>query len=274
MLVSGSMHPLIIGLFLGIVEGITEFLPISSTGHLVIVGHLLGFNGPKSQTFDVVIQVGAILAVVVLYWRRFVGLANLKVDSLAESSGFSGLRGVLLLGIACSPVFIIGGLLRKQIHSLFQPSLVAAALVSGGVVLLFIERLIPKGKIDSIDSIRAHHALIVGLFQIFALWPGMSRAASTIIGGMVAGLDRKTAAEFSFFVAVPVMFAASTLDLIKEAGGLSVDDIPLFAVGLITSFLVAIVAIKTFLKVIGTWSFAPFGLYRIVFGLITLKMLV
>lgn len=263
---------------MGIVEGITEFLPISSTGHLIIVRNLLGFYAGRPEAaaaFEVFIQFGALLAVVVVYWQRFLGL----ITKFNSKKGFEGINGIKLLVIVSLPAAIVGFLLRDVIKQyLFQPLTVAIALLVGGVVLIFIEKLLPKPKISGLDSLTWREALIVGLFQCLSLWPGMSRAASTIVGGMVAGIDRKTAAEFSFFAAVPVMFGATAYDMLKSFKALSSDDILIFAVGSVSSFIFALLAVRTFIRFVSKSSFAPFGWYRValaglVFLLIALNVL-
>lgn len=262
---------------MGIVEGITEFLPISSTGHLIIVRNLLGFYAGRPEAaaaFEVFIQFAALLAVVVVYWQRFIGLTKFN-----SKKGFEGINGIKLLVVVSVPAFILGFLLRDVIKQyLFQPLTVAIALLVGGVVLIFIEKVLPKPKISGLDSITWREALIVGLFQCLSLWPGMSRSASTIVGGMVSGIDRKTAAEFSFFAAVPIMFAATAYDLLKSFKALTSDDILIFAIGSVSSFIFALLAVRTFIRFVSKSSFAPFGWYRValaglVFLLIALNVL-
>jgi undecaprenyl-diphosphatase len=273
------MNDIVIGLILGIVEGITEFLPVSSTGHLILTGYFLNFTDDRAKIFEVFIQLGAILSVVVLYWRRFLSLIpgssfTLSAPSTDGSgvptvSTFQGFKGAFSLVVACLPVFFLGALFRSQIKSLFDPLIVALSLIVGGCVMVLVERFFPRPTVKTLDRITLKHALTVGLFQCFALWPGMSRSASTIIGGLFAGLDRKTAAEFSFFVGVPVMCAAVGLDLLKEASYLHASDIPLFATGFVVAFVVAAVAIKSFIALMSRVSLAPYGVYRIIVGLLT-----
>lgn len=277
---------LINGALLGIVEGLTEFLPVSSTGHLIITGRLLDFHGARADTFEVFIQLGAILAVVALYWRRFLGLVN-----ASAGGGLSGLRGCMVLAVACLPVFVLGFLLRSFIRDhLFSVQTVAWALLVGGCIMVALEwragsnrgapgaeddTLTPQlsPKVSSLDNITLAQAVKVGLFQCLALWPGMSRSASTIIGGLLVGIERKVAAEFSFLVAVPVMVVAVGYDLLKSMKFLSTTDIPLFATGFGVAFIVAIFAIRTFIKLLATWTLAPFGWYRIIFGGILLMLM-
>lgn len=258
---------------MGIVEGITEFLPISSTGHLIIFRNLLGFYDGRPEAgaaFEVFIQLAALLAVVVLYWQRFLGL--LKFNS---KKGFEGFNGIILLAITSLPAFILGFLLRDFIkEKLFQPATVAAALAVGGIVLIFIERVLPKAKKTDLDSLTWREALWVGIFQCFALWPGMSRSASTIVGGMLGGINRKTAAEFSFFAAVPIMLAATAYDMVKSLKYLTGDDIAIFAVGSLSSFIFALLAVRTFIRFVGKSSFAPFGWYRLAVAAVVVILLV
>jgi undecaprenyl-diphosphatase len=247
---------------LGIVEGVTEFLPVSSTGHLIIVGNYLNFSGEKAACFEVFIQLGAILAVVCLYFNRFIALIPLPGRS---NSGFSGFRGIGLLLITTLPALAAGFLAHKSIKQyLFGPATVALALGVGGIGMLLAERFKPQSETADLDAISYREALVVGLFQCLALWPGMSRSASTIIGGMFSGLDRRVAAEYSFLAAVPVMIAATSYDLYKEWRLLSVSDIGFFAVGFVISFLTAAAAVKLFVSMLQRWSLAPYAWYRII----------
>ncbi len=248
-----------IAFILGIVEGVTEFLPVSSTGHLIVVGHLLGFDGPKAATFEVIIQFGAILAVVVVERRVFIGLLT-----GGRPGGFSGLRGCALLAITALPVLIVGFLLREWIQSaLFRPLPVALALLSGGIGILVVERSRTMSRIDSIDAIGYREACWIGLAQCLALWPGMSRAAATILGGLLIGLDRRTAAIYSFLAAVPVLTAVTGYKLLKGFDQFqSTDWLPL-GIGLIVSFLAAWAAVRTFVALLGRFTLRPFAWYRI-----------
>lgn len=261
------MHITLIAIILGIVEGLTEFLPVSSTGHLIIAGNLLNFTGEKADCFEIFIQLGAILAVVFLYWDRFKNLLDLKPNQLHE---FKGLDACFKLALGCLPAFILGFLLHDFIKkNLFSPLTVSVALIIGGIVMLILEKkVIFKINTTDIDKISYKQSLYIGCFQTLALYPGVSRSAATLIGGMLFGLNRKTAAEFSFILAVPVIFAASAYDLLKSWHFLSAADIFPFTLGLVTSFLVAIVAIKTFIKFLQTKTLEPFGYYRIIVGII------
>ncbi|HUC20592.1 MAG TPA: undecaprenyl-diphosphate phosphatase [Candidatus Polarisedimenticolaceae bacterium] len=264
------LSPLIDAVILGIVEGLTEFLPVSSTGHLIVMGHVLGFTGAKAATFEVFIQLGAILAVVWLFRDRFVSLLSLK----PASSGLAGRRGVGLLALTTLPALIFGFLLHDFIKtSLFTPLTVALALGIGGVAIILFERFYKPAKANTLDTITVRQALAIGLFQVLALWPGVSRAAATILGGMFSGLDRKAAVEYSFLAAVPVMLAATGYDLLKSLPFLHIGDLPLFAVGFITSFIAAVVAIKWLVKLVQTHNFAAFGWYRIALAIIIVLVL-
>jgi undecaprenyl-diphosphatase len=258
------MVDLWVAVVLGIVEGITEFLPVSSSGHLIVAGHLLGYTGEKASCFEVFIQLGAILAVVVLYWHRFTGLIPVKGFKWSAYEGFSGLRGLALLFLTTLPALVAGFFLHKAIKAyLFGPVTVAGALFVGGVGILLAEHYKPQSDLQEIDGLSYRQAFVIGLFQCIALWPGMSRSASTIIGGLFSGLDRKIAAEYSFLAAVPVMIAATAYDLLKEWKYLQASDIPFFAVGFVVSFIAAAVAVKAFISLVQRWSLAPYAWYRI-----------
>ncbi len=258
------MESLWVAVILGIVEGLTEYLPISSTGHLIVAGTLLNFTGEKAASFEVFIQLGAILAVLVLYWRRFVGLIpGLTVHGEAQN-GFVGLHGIALLGLTTVPALVAGFMAHNAIkHFLFGPMTVAWALGVGGVGILLAEKYKPNARIVELDQLGYRQALLVGLFQCLALWPGMSRAAATIIGGLFSGLDRRTATEYSFLAAVPVMIAATLYDLYKEWHLLESSDFTFFAVGFVVSFLSAAAAVKTFIALVQKWSLAPYAWYRL-----------
>ncbi len=255
-------------LILGIVEGFTEFLPISSTGHLILVGNLLGFTGEKAATFEVFIQLGAILAVLVLYQRRFTGLFS------TETKGLAGIRGLKLLAITTVPAVIAGFLLHGIIKAkLFNPFTVAIGLLVGGVIIIVVERWHKPTEGVEIDDISEKQALKVGLFQLLALWPGFSRAGATIIGGRLVGLSDKAAVEYSFLAAVPLMIAAVGYDLVKSIPALSTNDIGIFFVGFVAAFLSALVAIKFLVAIVSRYSLAPFGWYRIELALMIFLVL-
>lgn len=260
-----DMHSLLVAAILGVVEGLTEFLPVSSTGHMIIVGHLLGFEGDTAKTFEVVIQLGSILAVVVMFWRRLFGLIGIHFGKAPhEGTGKGRLTlGHILLGMI--PAVVLGLVFHDTIKSLFNPINVMYALVVGGVLLIAAECLKPKEpRAPGLDDMTYRQAFMIGCFQCLALWPGFSRSGATISGGMLMGVSRYAASEFSFLLAVPMMMGATALDLYKSWSFLSASDIPMFAVGFVTAFIVALVAIKTFLQLIKRISFIPFAIYRFV----------
>ncbi|MDN8600202.1 undecaprenyl-diphosphate phosphatase [Citrobacter sp. S2-9] len=260
-----DMHSLLVAAILGVVEGLTEFLPVSSTGHMIIVGHLLGFEGDTAKTFEVVIQLGSILAVVVMFWRRLFGLIGIHFGKPAhEGTGKGRLTlGHILLGMI--PAVVLGLVFHDAIKSLFNPVNVMYALVVGGLLLIAAECLKPKEpRAPGLDDMTYRQAFMIGCFQCLALWPGFSRSGATISGGMLMGVSRYAASEFSFLLAVPMMMGATALDLYKSWSFLTVADIPMFAVGFATAFVVALVAIKTFLQLIKRISFIPFAIYRFI----------
>ncbi len=250
---------------LGVVEGLTEFLPVSSTGHMIIVGHLLGFTGDKAETFEVIIQLGSILAVVVVFWRRLFGLIGIHFGEVPHEGKTNGKLKLSHIILAMLPAVTLGLVFHDVIKSLFNPQSVMYALVIGGGLLITAEILKPKTpKAEGLDDITYRQAFMIGCFQCLALWPGFSRSGATISGGMLMGVNRYTASEFSFILAVPMMMGASGLDLYKSLHFLSASDIPMFVVGFVTAFVVALVAIKTFLALIKRISFIPFAIYRFI----------
>lgn len=260
---------ILVAIILGIVEGLTEFLPVSSTGHLILAGHALNFTSAKADTFEVFIQLGAILAVVWLYRDKFVGLLQLR-----KKEGFEGQRGIKLLALTTLPALIFGFLVHDFIKEhLFNPSSVALSLALGGIVILIFEHFKHKPKTLDLANITSKQALGIGLAQLVALWPGVSRSGSTIIGGVLFGLDRKTAVEYSFLAAVPVMIAATGYDLLKSLSFIHTSDIALFAAGFITAFISALLAIKYFVSFVQRYSFKVFGYYRIALALIVFLVL-
>lgn len=245
---------------LGIVQGLTEFLPVSSSGHLIIVNHLLGLTDNTTKTFDVFIQLGSIFAVIWLYRLRFLNLFFPKTRG-----GFSGMRGICLLVLTSLPASILGLLVHSYIKEyLFGPKTVALALAVGSVAMIVVERLPIRHRVRNLNEITPKFALCVGVAQCFALWPGFSRSASTIMGGLLSGAKRPLAAEYSFIAAVPIMFAATGFDLLKSASYISAKDMPVFAVGFIVSFLAASLAIKIFVNLISRIDFTPFAIYRLI----------
>ncbi len=264
------MNPLIItAIILGIVEGVTEFLPVSSTGHLILATKLLGFDGDKWDVFNIVIQFGAIMAIVVLYWRTFVDV--LIGMSKQEAGAFHFVRNVL---IAVVPALILGALLHKQIEAnLHNASIVAWALIIGGVAIIVIERLAKRVTVTTVQDMPLQTSLLIGAIQCIAMIPGVSRSGATIMGARSLGLDRKTAAEFSFFLAVPTMIAASAYQLFSHRHDLGVIGLGVIGVGTIVSFLVALVVVKAFVAIISRTGFLPFALYRIIAGVVALVWL-
>lgn len=251
-------------LLLGIVEGLTEFLPVSSTGHLIIVADFFNFTGERAKTFEIFIQLGSILGVMWFYRRRLTSLIA-RIDS--------GPTQQLLRNIAIAflPAAILGLLLHRYIKEyLFNPTTVAVALVVGGIVILVIERLPLRARIRQMDEMSASDAFKVGCAQMLALCPGVSRSGATIMGGLVFGLSRTAATEFSFFLAMPTMLAATVYDLYKNIDLLSREDILLFAVGFVAAFITALIVVKMFLAYVVRHNFTPFAYYRIVLGTLVL----
>jgi undecaprenyl-diphosphatase len=253
---------------LGLVEGATEFLPISSTGHLIIVGDLLNFNDARGKVFEIVIQLGAILAVC---WEYRVKIIH-TFAAVGHERGSQ--RLVVNLAIAFLPAALLGLAFHQQIKQyLFSPFTVAIALIVGGFAILWIEHKAPKADIHSVDDMDWKHALKVGCVQTLALIPGVSRAGATILGGVVFGLSRKTATEFSFFLAIPIMFAATGFDLISNRELLRLEDVGMFVVGFVTAFVSAMMVIRWLLHYVAHHDFRVFAWYRIVFGLLVLAYL-
>lgn len=248
-------------IFLGIVEGVTEFLPISSTGHLIIAGQLIGFEGSAANVFEVVIQLGAIMAVCVLYARKLTGVAfGLPTDPAAR-------RFAIVVVIAFLPAALLGFFLHDYIKNvLFSPMVVCASLVIGGIAILLIERWKPEPKIIEVENLTLLTALKIGLFQCVSMIPGVSRSGATILGALMLGVERKTAAEFSFFLAIPTMLGATTLDLWKARNDLNADDSAIIAVGFVAAFISAIIVIRWLVNFVSHHGFTVFGWYRIIFG--------
>ncbi len=257
------MSVYLVALVLGIVEGATEFIPVSSTGHLILVGHWLGFEGPRARAFEIFIQLGAILAIVWIY-RGLIG--GVLRDAVRPGPA----RTLLVnLAVAFLPVAVVGLLVHDLIKAyLFDPRVVAGALVVGGIAILAIEGWAPRTVTDDLGALRPRTALGIGLAQILSLVPGTSRSAATILGGYGLGLSRRAATEFSFFLAIPVMLAATLFDLLKSRHDLVRGDAPVFAVGFITAFVAALVVVRAFLRFVSRHSFRPFAYYRIVLGLV------
>ncbi len=250
----------IVAIILGFVEGITEFLPISSTGHLILAGHFLGFTGDKAKVFEVVIQFGAILAVVFLYWERF------KILIIQDPyKKFSGLRGIYLLFLTSLPAALTGLIFHRLIQNhLFNPISVLWALGIGAIAIIIVEKLHLKKNFFSLDDLTPSVALGIGLFQCLALWPGFSRSGATIMGAMILGVDRKVSAEYSFIAAVPIMFAACTFDLLKNIKLFNMSDFLILTIGFISSFIFAWLAVKLFIGFLKKHTLIPFGIYRLI----------
>jgi len=260
---------LIQAIILGIVEGLTEFIPVSSTGHLILGAELLGFDGEGSAAFKIAIQFGAILAVLVAYRERFLGIASGLLARDAGAIAFT--RNVLL---AFLPAALVGVVAYKAIRALLEsPITVAVALVVGGVLILLIERMVKTVKVTSVEGMPWQTAAKVGAVQCLAMVPGVSRSGATIMGGLLMGLDRKTAAEFSFFLAVPTMAAATVYALYKERDVLAMDDLGLIAVGFVTAFVSALLVVKSLVNFVSRYGFAPFAWYRIIVGSVALVWL-
>jgi len=248
-------------IIIAIVEGVTEFLPISSTGHMIITSSLLGIHtDPFTKTFEVVIQLGAILAVVVLYWKKFFD--------------FKRWQFYVKLIVAVIPALALGFLFSKEIDSMLEsPTTVAVTMLLGGIFLLFIDKVFKEHPIDKEEDISFRRAFVIGIWQCLAMIPGVSRSASSIIGGMQQKLTRRLAAEFSFFLAVPTMLAATGYKLIKGYESIQAEQVKLLVVGNVVAFIVAILAIKFFIGFLQKHGFRLFGIYRIVAGIVLLVLI-
>ncbi|MCZ2495825.1 undecaprenyl-diphosphate phosphatase [Xylophilus sp. Kf1] len=252
---------------MGIVEGLTEFLPISSTGHLILTGSLLGgFDDGRGKVFEIAIQTGAILAVILVYWQK------LQTTFTTLPSSAKSRRLVLNVLIGFLPAVVLGLLFGKAVKAhLFTPVVVATTFIVGGLIILWAERRQLKApRVESVDDMTPLDALKVGLAQCLALVPGTSRSGATIIGGMLMGLSRQAATDFSFFLAIPTLIGAGAYSLYKDRALLSAADAPMFLVGLVMSFIAAWVCVRWLLRYIATHSFTVFAWYRIVFGIVVL----
>ena len=257
------MDPTLTAILLGIVEGVTEFIPVSSTGHLILATELFGYDAKQWAAFNVVIQLGAILAVVVQYWKTFwtAGIGVLKLEA-------PGLRFARNIVLAFLPSAVIALLVKDYIDIMLgSPAIVGWALIAGGVAILAIEKFATQGPKTGIGELPLRQVIGVGLAQCLSMVPGVSRSGATIMGALAMGIERRTAAEFSFFLAVPTMLGASTLELIDSgvavAGGVGWDEI---AIGFVVSFVVALAVIRAFVAFVSRSGFAPFAWYRIVAG--------
>jgi undecaprenyl-diphosphatase len=256
-------------IILGIVEGLTEFLPVSSTGHLILATELMGYDAEKWKLFNIAIQPGAILAIVVLYWRTFwdAAIGLLKWDPASVAF----VRNLL---VAFFPAVVLGLAFSDQIDALLlNAKVVAWALIIGGFAILIIERLVSPQESGGVAALSVKRSLAIGLVQCIAMIPGMSRSGATIMGALSLGIDRKTAAEFSFFLAVPTLVGATVLELAKNGSAMTSDSLGLIGIGFVVSFIVAIAVVKGFLAVVTRYGFAPFAYYRIVAGVAALMWL-
>ena len=261
-LAAAGAHSLLSVIILGIVEGVTEFLPVSSTGHLILAGTLLGYDEDQWKVFNIVIQLGAILAIVVLYWRTFAavlgGLLKRRPDALRFTRN-------VLLGFV--PAGVIGFALHKQIEALLgHAEVVAIALIVGGIAILVIERLAKQATVHGVAAIPAKTSLGIGFAQCLAMVPGVSRSGATIMGALTMGVERRTAAEFSFFLAVPTMLGATVLELWKNRALLNAGEVHDIAIGFVVAFVVAVIVVRAFVAVISRYGFTPFAWYRILAG--------
>ncbi|WP_141432207.1 undecaprenyl-diphosphate phosphatase [Bacillus sp. 03113] len=259
---------IIIGIIMGIVEGLTEFAPVSSTGHMILVGHLLGFEGTtRVTTFEIVVQLGSILAVVVVFWKRILNILGLSKKETDDQN--IGKLSYIHILIGILPFFLFGAVFYDFIKTLFTPQTVVISLIAGGILMMaaeFIRK--PSPTASTLDQVSYKQALGMGLFQCLALFPGFSRMGATLSGGLLIGMNHKTASEFSFIMAVPIMAAASGKDLLESWSYLSVSDLPLFISGFLTAFIVALIAIKFFLALINKIKLVPFAIYRFVLAIL------
>lgn len=254
---------------MGVVEGLTEFLPISSTGHLILAGALLGFDDERAKVFDIAIQTGAIFAVILVYWQRLRDTL-VSLPSQAQSRRFA-----LNVLVAFIPAVVVGLLLGKAIKAnLFTPVVVASSFIVGGFIILWAEARHRQAegvvRVDSVDDLALSDAFKLGLIQCLAMVPGTSRSGATIIGGMFLGLSRRAATDFSFYLAIPTLIGAGVYSLYKDRALLAWSDLPMFAVGLFFAFVSAWLCIRWLLRYVATHSFVPFAWYRIAFGLVVL----
>lgn len=257
------MNEIIKAIILGIVEGLTEFLPVSSTGHLILVNEFIDFKGDFAKMFDIVIQLGAILSVIVYFWHKLFPFGNSKTP-LAKAESWNIWKKTI---VGVLPALVFGATLGKHIEEyLFNPVTVALALLIGGIALIILERRKTQGRINSIASLSYKTAFIIGIIQCLAMIPGTSRSAATIIGAMLLGASRVVAAEFSFFLAIPTLSAASAYSLLKTGFNLNTTQIQLIVIGFVVSFLVAWLVIAGFMKFISKKDFKAFGYYRILLG--------
>jgi undecaprenyl-diphosphatase len=263
------LSDLLVAILLGIVEGVTEFLPVSSTGHLVLATELMGYDAARWAVFNIAIQPGAILAIVVLYWRTFLAVGRGLLRWEASSVAF--VRNLL---IAFVPAVVLGLAFNDQIEALLENAVVIAwALIAGGVAILVVERLAKTDNVLGIAGVSTAQSIKIGLVQCLAMVPGVSRSGATIMGAMALGIDRRTAADFSFFLALPTLTGATVLQLFKHRDEITADSLQLIGVGFVMSFVVALAVVKAFMAVVTRHGFAPFAWYRIVAGTVALVVL-
>jgi undecaprenyl-diphosphatase len=266
------VNDVITAIILGIVEGVTEFLPVSSTGHLILASALLGYNSDYWALFNIVIQLGSILAIVVLYWRTFWAVLQglLRFDP-------TSVRFVRNLLVAFLPAAVIGLVLHKQIEKLLgSPLTVAIALIVGGLAIIGIERTVKEGNVKGVADIPLPKVIAIGFIQCLAMIPGVSRSGATILGALSLGVERRTAAEFSFFLAIPTMLGATVLELVTKRHELMAANsvgFGLIAIGFVVAFVVALLVVKWFVGLVGRTGFSPFGWYRIAIGALALVFL-
>lgn len=258
------MNENLIAVIIGIVEGVTEYLPVSSTGHMILVGNLLGFEGEKASVFEVFIQLGAILSVLFLYRDTFSRMFKPRKLSI-YGNGLTFKH--ILAGII--PVMGVGYLLHKNIKALFSPGVVIVGLILGAILMLVAEKMSKRPSVTNVDKITVSQAFCIGLFQLLALWPGFSRSGSTISGGLFLGISRAVAAEFSFIIAVPLMIIACLYDLLKVWDKLNMADIQMFAIGFFVSFLVAYISVVWFIKFLNKSTLASFAYYRFILAFVS-----
>ena len=262
-----------IAVIIGIVEGLTEFLPVSSTGHMILAGHALGFKGDKAETFEIVIQLGAILAVTVIYWKRIIPLFTMLMPNSKER----GKRKMNLLHvlIAITPALLLAFILRDFIKGvLFSPETVVIGLILGGIFMIVAERGKQRTTAIDIDELTYKQTFMIGLSQCLSIWPGFSRSGATIAGGMMAGASRAAAADFTFIIAIPVMVAATGYELLTSIGVFTADDLLFLAIGFIVSFVVALLAVITFIKLVQRLTLTYFSYYRFALAAVVLLYMI
>lgn len=262
-------YDIIKAIILGLIEGLTEFIPVSSTAHLLLASNVMNFNSIQNNLFEIVIQSGAILAICVIYRQKLFKVATNIADQKQQ-------KFALNIIIAFLPAAIIGFLIHDFIKSfLFSNLIIAIALILGGIIMIIVEKNHDnESKIADLDDISNKTALKIGFFQCIAMIPGVSRSGATIIGGILTGLSRKTATEFSFFLAIPTIFAASIYDLYKNFGSLSLENIEIIIIGLISSFISSLIVIKWFIAYVSKNKFTPFAIYRIILGIVIIFLLI